>query len=113
MDTFTASDPVKYLYHDVPEELAAKAMQMIRTHSTQTFVDKATYEPWNDNVNCAYIFCDQDRAVVPAYQELAIDRLGPDAPVYHIDTAHSPFLNKPKELADILVESAKVGQARS
>lgn len=113
VDTHTATDPVKYLYHDVPEELATEAMQMIRTHSKQSFLDKATYEPWNDDVNCAYIFCDQDQAVLPAYQEMAVARLGPDSPVYHMDTAHSPFLNKPKELADILVEASKVGQARS
>jgi len=48
-----------------------------------------------------YIFCEDDRALIPAQQQRAIDR-SPGIRVLRLAGGHSPFLSQPERLAQIL-----------
>ena len=49
-----------------------------------------------------YIECTEDRAVTPFIQKLMYTET-PCEKVYSLQTSHSPFFSKPKELTDILL----------
>jgi pimeloyl-ACP methyl ester carboxylesterase len=48
-----------------------------------------------------YIFCEEDRALIPAQQRRAIDR-SPGIRVLRLAGGHSPFLSQPQRLAEML-----------
>jgi pimeloyl-ACP methyl ester carboxylesterase len=48
-----------------------------------------------------YIFCADDRALIPAQQERAIER-SPGIRVLRLAGGHSPFLSQPQRLAEML-----------
>ena len=50
------------------------------------------------------IVCEQDRAVHPGLQRMMYDARN-DMPTYEMDASHSPFVSKPKELADLLTKA--------
>lgn len=52
-----------------------------------------------------YIECTEDRAVTPFIQQKMYEETSCER-VYKIDSSHSPFFSKPKELADIILEIA-------
>jgi hypothetical protein len=52
-----------------------------------------------------YIECTDDRAVTPFIQQKMYNQT-PCLKVYKINTSHSPFFSKPKELCDIFLEIA-------
>lgn len=111
-DIITVNDPVHWLYHDLPPAEAKKAVQQLQTQSKQVAFDKITYEPWNDGVDCAYFFCDQDRCLAPEAQTISAGLMPADIPTYHCNSAHSPFLSNPKEVTDFLIRVAQVGQEK-
>jgi pimeloyl-ACP methyl ester carboxylesterase len=68
---------------------------------------------WNADLPRSYIRCLQDRAKPLWLSEVVADRLG--VTPLTIDSSHSPFLSRPHELAQLLVEataSSPVGPLR-
>ncbi len=87
-------------YHDVPPDVAARAVSELRGQSSSVFTEPWPLAEWPD-VPTRYILCRADRMVSPEWARRVVqDRLGivPD----EIDGSHSPFLSRPAELADLL-----------
>jgi hypothetical protein len=57
----------------------------------------------------AYIFCDEDQALMPPVQEQMAQLLGTQT-TYRLRSSHSPFLSMPDQLADVLEKLATGAQ---
>ncbi|MBV1850699.1 alpha/beta fold hydrolase [Catellatospora tritici] len=98
-------DPIDLFYHDVPAQLAAEALRRGRTQSEARLGEPTPMTVWPD-VPTRVLIGHRDRMFPPAYlRRVAQDRLGrtPD----EIDTAHTPALSRPTELATRLDEYAR------
>lgn len=111
-DVITVNEAVHYLYHDLPPAVAEEAVQQLQTQSKKVTYDKITYEPWNDGVECAYFFCDQDRCLAPEAQEISAGLMPADILTYRSNSAHTPFLACPEKVTEFLIKAAKVGQEK-
>jgi pimeloyl-ACP methyl ester carboxylesterase len=88
------------LFQDVPDDRAGWALDRL---STQTLVSFTSPRMAPDtDAPRRYIACDFDRAVAPKLQSVLATRC--DTSV-HLPTGHSPFLNEPHTLADLLMGS--------
>lgn len=112
-DVVVADKPVETFYHDCKPETQEQAVADLCVQSKQVFHDCVAYEPWNDGVECAFYFCDEDKAIFLPIQEQLASALGPNAITYHANTSHSPFLSKVDECATFLADVAKQGQERA
>lgn len=98
-------DPFVSFYHDVPRELAERAMSYERGHPSST----ATAAPWPmaawPSAPTRFIVCTQDRFFPPEFlRALALTRL--DVVADDIDASHCAPLSRPVELAALLAEYA-------
>lgn len=75
--------------------------------SRAVFSGEVTYEPWQD-VPCAYIICEEDRALPPPFQELFASKFGGPQNIFRLPSSHSPFLSMPDRLVDVLLQVLKV-----
>jgi pimeloyl-ACP methyl ester carboxylesterase len=86
--------------HDVTPELAAQALANARDQAATPMLEPWPLDAWPD-VPTRYLLCRDDRMFPAEWtRRLVRERLGitPD----EIDGGHSPFLSRPKELADRL-----------
>jgi hypothetical protein len=74
--------------------------------SRAVFSGESTYEPWTA-IPCAYIVCEQDRALPPPFQEIFASKMGGPENTYRLPSSHSPFLSMPDQLADLLQQIVK------
>lgn len=95
-------DPSICYYHDVPEDLAARALAGERAHPSNA----AYSQPWPlagwPDVPTRFVVCTEDRLFPAAYLRRVVhERLGitPD----ELTSGHCPALGHPKELAALLV----------
>lgn len=88
-----------------PRVVADEAMRRLRRQSRTPFAELTPLDAW-PQVPSAYLVCTEDRAVNPAWSHRAVrERLGIE-PVELVGSDHSPFLSRPAELAERLVEIA-------
>ena len=92
-------------------EAQKKAIAALKHQSAPVFNDAVKYEPWKD-IECMYLFCDEDKALPLQVQEGMAALLGPNAASFHVKASHSPFLSRPQEVADGLEYAAKIGTER-
>lgn len=95
-------DDIALFYHDVPSDLAARALKRGRRQSEARLSEPFPLEAWPD-VPTRVILCRDDRLFpAPFLRRVARERLGitPD----EIDGGHTPALSRPKELAARLEE---------
>jgi pimeloyl-ACP methyl ester carboxylesterase len=86
--------------HDVPRELAAEALANARDQAATPMLEPWPLDAWPE-VPTRYLLCRDDRMFPAEWtRRLVQERLGitPD----EIDGGHSPFLSRPKDLADRL-----------
>ena len=93
-------DPVGLFYHDLPPADAARYAALLNPQHAGTMVQDVTHAAYA-HVPSAYLLCTLDAAIPVATQRSMIDRAGKEnfALVEEVDTAHSPMLNKPVEVA--------------
>jgi pimeloyl-ACP methyl ester carboxylesterase len=89
-------------YPDVSPEVAADAVAKLRPGATGLRHERITAAAWR-TTPCTYVVCADDPIVLPAAQRALAARCG--ATVRELPGDHSPFLARPAELADLLVES--------
>ncbi|TEA21314.1 Methylesterase 10 [Colletotrichum sidae] len=99
------TNPQDIFYNDFEQDAAREAALRLKCHSYRTFFSKATYAAWRD-VPVTYIVCEQDHAVPAVAQELMIAGSGVDVVVERMDAGHSPFMNKPDLVTQVLRRSA-------
>ncbi len=93
-------DTIALFYHDVPPALAAEARRRGRTQSEARMAEPSPLRAWPD-VPTRVLIGRQDRLFPAGYlRRVARERLGvvPD----EMDSAHTPALSRPTELADRL-----------
>lgn len=95
----------RYFYHDCDEETARWAFERLGPErfgdTTVTPVSVPNF--WAADLPRSFIVCEQDRAMPRWLADTVARRLGVDP--LTIDASHSPFLSRPRELADLLVRA--------
>jgi pimeloyl-ACP methyl ester carboxylesterase len=95
------------LYHDCEDNITELAKLLL---SHEPFVSGITplqlTEENFGNVPRYYIECTEDRAVTPFIQQKMYEET-PCTKVYQMNTGHSPFFSKPKELTELFLEIAE------
>jgi Alpha/beta hydrolase family len=95
-------------YQDCDEEVARRAWARLRPNAATVFTERCPVDAWPDVPSISIVMTD-DRAVGPDWsRRVARERL--HAELIEFPGGHSPFLSRPKELADVLVS---VGSAAS
>ena len=96
-----SDDPRTCYYHDVPEELAAGALEREREHpSTAAYTQPWPLDQWPD-VPTRFVVCTEDRLFPARYlRRVALDRVG--VVPHELVSGHCPALGHPRELADLL-----------
>ncbi|KAL8399813.1 hypothetical protein RB594_000288 [Gaeumannomyces avenae] len=91
-------------YQDVEDkELVAKAIASLRRMTSKAFEELSRYAPWKNGFSVGYIFTTKDVCVPYPVQQAMFSQFPAGSFTATMETGHSPFLNKPKELADNLV----------
>src|SRR5882757_405082 len=103
---FDLDGATRCFYNDCSPELAAWAHARM-TPQCLAVANEPLSLPnfWDLNIPKSYISCLQDRACPPRISSLHAQRL--DCPSWELDTSHSPFLSKPRELAELLITIVK------
>lgn len=95
----------RYFYHDCDEDTARRAFERLDPErfgdTTVTPVSVPTF--WAADLPRSFIVCEQDRSMPRWLADTVTRRLGVEQ--LSIDTSHSPFLSRPRELAELLVHA--------
>lgn len=92
------------IYHDLGDEDREKWVKEVSPTSAAVFDGVSKYEPWNEGVPCAYLFCGEDKALPMRTQEEMAKLLGPEPITATVAAGHSPFLSVPDELVFAIAE---------
>lgn len=98
---FTMKETASTIYHDLPpEEASYWASKIIdQSYAVQTTAITRTAYKY---IPSTYVIAKDDHALPLQYQEMFAASMG--AEVKQIQSGHSPQLNKPEELADLIEE---------
>jgi pimeloyl-ACP methyl ester carboxylesterase len=95
----------KYFYHDCDEATARWAFERLGPErfgdTTVTPVSVPAF--WAADLPRSFIVCEQDQAMPRWLADTVARRLGVER--LSIDASHSPFLSRPRELAELLVHA--------
>ncbi|GAB2850706.1 alpha/beta fold hydrolase [Lentzea nigeriaca] len=90
------------LFADVPDEVAEWALRQLRPQPAAVFEQEQTEAAWQ-LLPTAAILCDDDRILPPVFAQ----RAAKAEVVRHLPGGHSPFLARPRALADLVCEIAQ------
>lgn len=104
--TTTPATPEKIFYGDTQsaEELQ-HCIKRLRPHSYRCFYHKLGYAAYKD-VPCTYIFAEKDAAIPIEAQRGMVKGTGVEFTEVNLDTDHSPFMTKPKEVSNAVRRAA-------
>ena len=105
MECFDFDGVRSYFYHDLNEATARWAFQQL-TPAPLEFLTELVSIPqfWEADLSRSHILCTQHSAGGGrSFHEHFAARLGVEP--LHIDSSHSPFLSKPRELAELMVRA--------
>lgn len=81
---------------------------MLRPTSLSAFDTPAPAAAWTEPEyagKLVFVRCTLDQALPPNLQNMFMDKSGAQWKVKDIEAGHSPFVSKPKELAQMLIET--------
>ena len=94
------------LYHDCDDDIYQMARMILSHESVKTGITPLELTEENyGSVPRFYIECTEDKAVTPYIQQKMYKET-PCEKTYKMQTSHSPFFSKPRELCDIFLEIA-------
>jgi hypothetical protein len=95
----------KYFYHDCDEATARWAFDRLgpERFGDTTVTPVSVQNFWAADLPRSFIRCLHDRSMPRWLADTVTRRLGVDQ--LTIDTSHSPFLSRPRELAELLVHA--------
>lgn len=100
--SFPPSVAASIFYHDCPPDVVVEALEHLRPQASLPIVETTPLEAWPD-VPADYIAGREDRTVPMAYaMAVAQDRLGTE--IVWMNGGHSPFLARPDDLVQLLLE---------
>jgi pimeloyl-ACP methyl ester carboxylesterase len=100
----TPDGPESVFYSDCDPATAAAAAARLTPQSMSSCTTPLQAVGWASTPS-TYVVADRDTALPAAVQEAMA--AGRTRDVRHVDSAHSPFLSRPRELAGILTEIAR------
>lgn len=107
----TPEAAIPQFYNHLPSEEALKWAQKLGTQSISSLTMKVEYAPWTETAwegRCAYLLCEDDQ-MLPLRVQQAFVRDGKNFKISKsLQTSHSPFLDQPRETADVLIEFANL-----
>jgi|SRR6185312_12291884 len=93
-----------FFYHDVDDDVARWAFEQLTPAPTEFLLETAHLPNfWEADLPRSFIRCLQDRSMPRTFADTVAHRLGVEE--LTIDTSHSPFLSRPRELAELLVHA--------
>ena len=96
-------EPARELFFaDVPDELAEWALQRLRPQHAAVFEQEQTEAAWQQ-LPTASILCEDDRIFPAVFAE----RAAKAEVVRYLPGGHSPFLSRPRDLAELVCELAE------
>lgn len=96
------------LYHDCDDDITQMARVILSHESVATGITPLQLtEARYGSIPRYYIECTEDRAVTPFIQQKMYTET-PCEKLYKMDTSHSPFFSKPRELCEIFTEIAAI-----
>jgi pimeloyl-ACP methyl ester carboxylesterase len=107
--SITAGRPEEVFYGDCPPEVAAASAARLTPQSMSSCTQPLRSAAWA-TVPSTYVVADRDPELPQVVQELMAG--GKAGRVRHIDSAHSPFLSRPEELVELIMESVTAPTAR-
>ena len=93
----------EHFYHDVPAEVADRAVEQIKPVSRLAFTEPLTDAAWR-TVPSTYVVCDLDASWPDGAQEFFANRA---TNIRHLPSSHSPQLSMPVALTKLIVEAAE------
>ncbi|ABM14954.1 MULTISPECIES: alpha/beta fold hydrolase [Mycolicibacterium] len=95
----------KYFYHDCDEATARWAFERLgpERFGDTTVTPVSVPDFWAADLPRSFIVCEQDRSMPRWLADTVARRLGVEQ--LTIDASHSPFLSRPRELAELLVRA--------
>jgi pimeloyl-ACP methyl ester carboxylesterase len=95
----------KYFYHDCDEATARWAFDRLGPERFGDTTVSPVHVPnfWAADVPRSFILCEQDRSMPRWLADTVAQRLGVEQ--LTIDTSHSPFLSRPRALAELLLHA--------
>ncbi|CZS99810.1 uncharacterized protein RCO7_01628 [Rhynchosporium graminicola] len=94
------------IYNDMSDEQAAKHKAHTSYSSTSVFASTSTFEPWSNGIDCAYIFCTEDNALILPIQQAMVQQLGPEPVTWSLKSGHCPFQSVPDQLLEVMKKAA-------
>jgi hypothetical protein len=104
--TWPADVASELFFHDCETEVAAAAAPRLRPQAPTPVTETTPLTAFPD-VPTTYVMCRDDRAVSPEWAAAVVPERLRVEPVW-VEGGHSPFLARPHELADLLLEVGDV-----
>jgi hypothetical protein len=90
-------------FHDCDADLAEWAAGLLVPQDLTVVTEPSSVNAWPPTARCSYVACIEDRAVPLAWaRRAARERLG--VTPMELPGGHSPFLSRPRQLVDAIVE---------
>lgn len=100
--------PHEIFYTDLDEATVAPLLPQLGYQALAAFTQQLTKAAWRE-IPSTYLVCTEDRAIPVQKQEAMARRA---TRVVRMDTAHSPFVSRAAEVADLLREELAVAGSR-
>jgi hypothetical protein len=102
-------------FSDLPLEEGIKWVEAFNWHSLLSFQGQCTYAGYEDVQSVAYILCEKDKCIAPAFQQKMIKvadegRRGKgkgEVKVYTLDSGHCPIASRPKDTAELVARAVE------
>jgi pimeloyl-ACP methyl ester carboxylesterase len=96
-------------YHDCDPQVAAECTAQLRPFACVGWdlVETSAAPAWS-LYPTTYVVCAQDRGINPDDQRAMAAKAGD---VVELDTSHSPFLSRPRQVADVIAERVRLYSA--
>jgi len=102
---FFPFDPKAVFYADIPSPTDSIAISQLRLQSAASMNTPSPPPAWADKAfdgRRAYVHCTQDQAIPAVAQTMMVEGSGVEWVVRTMESAHSPFLSDPEQLAGLV-----------
>lgn len=102
MSHFDYKDALHFFFHDCDPEVQHAAASQLRRQYRSTKEDPLESWPNREVIPQTYIMATEDRVISPEWSAY-VARYLLDIPLVTINSGHSPFYSRPKELSSLLI----------
>jgi pimeloyl-ACP methyl ester carboxylesterase len=103
-DITRPTDTREVFFADVDDDIAHAATARLSPQSLSSFAETQNAAAWKSTPS-TYIICENDKAIPVPAQEAMSGRAGK---TIRLASSHSPFLSRPHDIAQIIIDHAKL-----